>query len=68
MAGFLVGSLLLVPLPYKQYFAPWLVLASIFVASLGALLDRAPRPLADVTLLEQTSILTGDLHERCKNC
>jgi hypothetical protein len=42
MAVCLATMALVVPLPYKQYYAPWFLFATAFVAYLGPALDRLP--------------------------
>ena len=40
VAGFLIAQLLLVPFPYKQYFAPWLFFAAVFIPFYSLVVDR----------------------------
>jgi hypothetical protein len=42
MAIFLLTQLALVPFPYKQYFAPWLLFAAVFIPFCSLLIDRVP--------------------------
>jgi len=40
VAGFLFAQLVLVPFPYKQYYAPWLFFAAVFIPFYSLLVDR----------------------------
>ena len=42
MAVWLAIMAFIVPLPYKQYYAPWFLFATCFIAFLGPSLDRLP--------------------------
>lgn len=58
VAAFLAAELLLVPFPYKQYFAPWLLLAAVFLPFWSLLFERirAARPLALPLVLAAAAI------------